>query len=119
MDKIRVGARYILDIANITDIKFIFDKREAPKDAVTAVINDAEIFIPLDELVDFEAEFTRLAKEKKRLEGEVKRSDKMLNNSGFISKAPEKKINEEKKKKIQYEDMLAKISDQLDIIGKK
>lgn len=119
MDKIRVGARYILDIANITDIKFIFDKREAPKDAVTAVINDAEIFIPLDELVDFEAEFTRLAKEKKRLEGEVKRSDKMLNNPGFISKAPEKKINEEKKKKIQYEDMLAKISDQLDIIGKK
>lgn len=119
MDKIRVGARYILDIANITDIKFIFDKREAPKDAVTAVINDAEIFIPLDQLVDFEAEFTRLAKEKKRLEGEVKRSDKMLNNPGFISKAPEKKINEEKKKKIQYEDMLAKISDQLDIIGKK
>ena len=60
MDKIRVGARYILDIANITDIKFIFDKREAPKDAVTAVINDAEIFIPLDELVDLDRKSTRL-----------------------------------------------------------
>lgn len=45
---------------------------------MSAVITDAEVHIPLDELVDFAAELERLTKEKKKLEGEVKRGEKML-----------------------------------------
>ena len=66
---------------------------------MSAVINGAEILIPLDELIDYKAEMERLAGEKKKLESEVARVDKMLSNPGFIKNAPEKKINEEKKKK--------------------
>lgn len=86
---------------------------------MSAVITEAEVHIPLDELVDFEAELERLTREKKKLEGEVKRGEKMLSNEGFISKAPEAKIQQEKDKLVNYKDMLAKVEERLDIIKNK
>ncbi|MGI6722373.1 MAG: valine--tRNA ligase [Anaerovoracaceae bacterium] len=115
----RAAERYIKKLANITAIDFIEDKKDAPEDAMSAVIAGAEIYIPLDELVDYAQEKERLTKEKKRLEGEVRRSEKMLGNPGFVNKAPQKKIDEEKEKKVKYEDMLAKVSEQLAMVEKK
>jgi valyl-tRNA synthetase len=86
---------------------------------MSAVITEAEVHIPLDERVDFEAELERLTREKKKLEGEVKRGEKMLSNEGFISKAPEAKIQQEKDKLANYKDMLAKVEERLDIIKNK
>ncbi|MEA4922100.1 MAG: valine--tRNA ligase [Eubacteriaceae bacterium] len=113
------GVRYIKKLANIIDIKFVEDKAGVPEDVMSAVIPGAEIYIPLDELVDYAAEQERLMKEKKKLEGEVARVDKMLSNPGFVNKAPEKKINEEKEKKVKYEDMLAKVIERLAMVEKK
>lgn len=86
---------------------------------MSAVIDGVEIFIPLDDLVDFNAEFERLTKEKKRLEGEVKRVVGKLSNEGFLAKAPEKVINEEREKQAKYEEMLAKVSDRLAMVAGK
>ena len=69
--------------------------------------------------MDYEAEYDRLTKEKKKLEGEVKRVVGKLSNEGFVSKAPEKVINEEKAKQVKYEEMLAKVIDRLAIVEKK
>lgn len=118
-DVITAGERYIKSLANITEVMFIDDKKQAPEEAMSAVIDGAEIYIPLEDLVDFAAEYDRLMKEKKRLEGEVKRVEGKLSNQGFVSKAPEKIINEEKEKKIKYEDMLAKVSARLETVAKK
>lgn len=117
--QIKSGERYIQDLANITEIKFVEDKAEVPEEVMSAVIGGVEIFIPLDDLVDFNAEFDRLTKEKKRLEGEVKRVVGKLSNQGFIAKAPEKVINEEKEKQVKYEDMLAKVEARLEMVAKK
>lgn len=116
---IKAGERYIRDLANITEIKFVKEKSEVPEDVMAAVIDGVEIFIPLDDLVDFNAELERLTKEKKRLEGEVKRVAGKLSNQGFVAKAPEKVINEEKEKQIKYEDMLAKVNARLEMVAKK
>ncbi|MBS5335355.1 MAG: valine--tRNA ligase [Firmicutes bacterium] len=118
-DVITAGERYIKSLANITEVMFIDDKKQAPEEAMSAVIDGAEIYIPLEDLVDFAAEYDRLMKEKKRLEGEAKRVEGKLSNQGFVSKAPEKIINEEKEKKIKYEDMLAKVSARLETVAKK
>ncbi len=118
-DVITAGERYIKSLANITEVMFIDDKKQAPEEAMSAVIDGAEIYIPLEDLVDFAAEYDRLMKEKKRLEGEVKRVEGKLSNQGFVSKAPEKIINEEKEKKIKYEDVLAKVSARLETVAKK
>lgn len=116
---IAAGERYIKNLANITEITFTDDKKQVPDEAMSAVVDGAEIYIPLEDLIDFAAEYDRLLKEKKRLEGEVKRVEGKLSNQGFISKAPEKVINEEKDKKIKYEDMLAKVSARLGTVAKK
>ena len=84
-----------------------------PGDAVSAVIDGAEIYIPLDDLVDFAEELARLEKEEKRLQGEVKRSNGMLSNPGFVNKAPEAKIQAEREKLVMYEEMLQKVSAQI------
>ncbi|MEG2298504.1 MAG: valine--tRNA ligase, partial [Anaerovoracaceae bacterium] len=115
----KAGERYIKKIANITDVEYITSKEDAPDEAMSAVVTGAEIFIPLDELVDFAVEFERLTKEKKKLEGEVMRVTKMLSNPGFVNKAPETKINEEKAKQAKYEEMLGKVIDRLAMVEKK
>ncbi|MGC2873132.1 valine--tRNA ligase [Ihubacter sp. mB4P-1] len=119
LETIKGGERYIKDLANITEIKFVTEKSEVPEEVMSAVIAGIEIFIPLDDLVDFNAEFDRLTKEKKRLEGEVKRVVGKLSNQGFLAKAPEAVINEEKEKQAKYEDMLAKVEARLSMVAKK
>ena len=110
---------YVKNLANITDIQLTDDKTGVPDESMSAVITDAEIFIPLDDLVDFEAELERLKKEKKKLEGEVKRAKGMLSNENFVKKAPESKVAEEKAKLSNYEDMLKKVSARMDMVEKK
>ena len=63
-------------------------------------------FIPSEELVDLVEEKAKLEAEKTRLEAEVARSTKMLSNPGFINKAPEAKVQEEKDKMQKYKEML-------------
>ena len=64
------------------------------------MIADGTIYIPFAELVDLEKEIERLKKEEKKLTGEIKRCEGMLGNPNFVEKAPEKKIAEEREKRI-------------------
>ena len=118
-DVVRAGERYIRNIANITDITFISDKSEVPEEVMSAVVPGAEIFIPLDDIMDYEAELDRLKKEKKKLEGEVKRVVGKLGNPGFVNKAPEAKIQAVREKLVMYEEMLQKVSAQIASINAK
>ncbi len=116
---IKAGEAYLKNLANISELVFTDDRKDIPADAVSAVIDGAEIYLPLDELVDFREEFERLTKEKTRLEGEVKRSSGMLNNTGFTSKAPQDKIQAERDKLKSYEEMLEKVNEQLEAVRDK
>ena len=89
------------------------NKNNIPNNAMSIQTEGIELYIPFEELVDIEAEKERLEAEKKKLEAEVLRSNKMLSNQGFISKAPAAKIQEEKDKLIKYQDMLNSVEDRL------
>ncbi|MBQ9014766.1 MAG: class I tRNA ligase family protein, partial [Firmicutes bacterium] len=115
----RAAGPYIRNLANLSDLQFIADRTQVPEEVMSAVVDGAEVFIPLDDLMDYEAELARLQKEKKRLEGEVKRVVGKLNNQGFVSKAPEKVVAEERAKKDKYEEMLAKVSERLALVERK
>ncbi|MEG2199948.1 MAG: valine--tRNA ligase, partial [Anaerovorax sp.] len=117
--QIQGGARYIESLANITEIHFAEDKSQVPDEVMSAVIGGVEIFIPLDDLLDYKAEFQRLTKEKKRLSGEVARIEGKLANEGFVKKAPAHVIEEEKAKKEKYETMLTKVMERLPMVERK
>ena len=115
----RAAGPYISNLANLSDLQFIGDKSQVPEEVMSAVVDGAEVFIPLDDLMDYEAELSRLQKEKKRLEGEVKRVVGKLSNQGFVSKAPEKVVAEERAKKDKYEEMLEKVTERLALVERK
>ena len=89
------------------------DKTGIDESAISTVIENATIYMPLSDLVDFEKEKERLLKEKKRLEGELKRVNGMLGNEKFMNKAPAKKIDEEKEKLAKYQTMMQKVEEEL------
>ena len=83
------------------------------EDAVSVVIPGAVVYIPLEDLVDFEKEKERLKKEQERLKKELARSKGMLSNEKFLSKAPEAKALEEKEKLAKYEQMMQQVEERL------
>jgi valyl-tRNA synthetase len=88
-------------------------KEGIEEDAVSVVVTDAVVYLPLAELVDFEQEIERLTKEEERLKKELARVNGMLSNEKFISKAPEAKINEEKAKLEKYTQMMEQVQERL------
>jgi valyl-tRNA synthetase len=103
------GTKFFERLAGASEITVQPDGSGIPSDAVSAVIAGAEIFIPLEDLVDIKKELERLEKEKANIEKELERVNSKLNNEGFISKAPAKLIEEEKAKKAKYTDMYEKV----------
>ena len=89
------------------------DKAGILENAISILKDGIELYMPLEDLVDMEEERKRLEEEKTRLESEVARCEKMLSNPGFVNKAPEKKIQEEKDKLEKYKEMLAKVEERL------
>ena len=83
------------------------------EDAVSVVVTDAVVYLPLAELVDFAQEIERLTKEEEKLKKELARVNGMLSNEKFISKAPEAKINEEKAKLEKYTQMMEQVQERL------
>lgn len=82
---------------------------ETPDKAMTAVVTGAEIILPLEGLINIEEEVARLQKEWDKLNKEVERVQKKLSNEGFIKKAPEKVIEEEKAKEQDYREKRAAV----------
>ncbi|NRG43256.1 valine--tRNA ligase [Bacillus sp. CRN 9] len=81
----------------------------APDKAMTAVVTGAEIILPLEGLINIEEEIARLQKEWDKLNKEVERVQKKLSNDGFIKKAPEKVIEEERAKEKDYAEKRAAV----------
>ena len=104
---------YLMKLAGAESVIVQQDKSGIPKGAVNAVCAMGEAFIPLDQLIDIDKEIERVNKEINRMKGEVARAEGKLGNPGFVAKAPEKVINEEKNKLDLAKDMLAKLEHRL------
>ena len=94
-------------------IKIQKDKTGIANNAISVITDGIELYIPFENLVDVKEEKERLQEEAKKLEAEVTRASKMLANQGFISKAPQAKIQEEKDKLAKYQEMLQAVKERL------
>ena len=89
------------------------DKTGIDENAVSTLIHDAAVYIPLEELVDIDKEIERLEKEAAKLAGEIKRASGMLANPKFVDKAPAAKVEEEKAKLAKYTEMSEQVAKRL------
>ncbi len=110
------GRVFFEKMVSASEIILMDERPNNIKDLISVVVESAEIFIPLFELIDKEKEKERLEKERKELEKEVERVKGKLNNQGFMSKAPKHLIEEEKEKEKKYSIMLQKVIETLEDI---
>lgn len=103
------GASYIRKLANVGEIKYVANKDVIGEKVVSKILDGAEIYIPLGELVDYEKELARLKAELEKTENEIKRAESKLSNQGFVAKAPKALIDGEKAKLTKFTEIKEKI----------
>ncbi|MBR0266972.1 MAG: valine--tRNA ligase [Clostridia bacterium] len=97
-DTLTGGDGYFRRLAGASETVMLNNRNEVKEKTVSAVTAAGELFIPLGDLVDFEKEIARLGKELENLQKEMNRSRGMLNNQGFIAKAPAQLVQQERDK---------------------
>ncbi|WP_416151379.1 valine--tRNA ligase [Salipaludibacillus sp. HK11] len=102
------GKAYIEKFCNPSELTIATDV-EAPEKSMSSILAGVELYMPLAGLLDLDAEIKRLQSELKRLDGEVTRVQKKLSNEGFVKKAPEKVIDEERAKEKNYLEQQEKV----------
>jgi valyl-tRNA synthetase len=80
---------------------------------VQFVLGEAVAALPLGDVIDFEKERARLAKDLKKAQDEIARFDTKLANEAFVAKAPEEVIDEQKEKRAEAQALAARLKDAL------
>ncbi|NCU25424.1 valine--tRNA ligase, partial [Candidatus Nomurabacteria bacterium] len=106
---------YIEKLAGVSEIQYI-TRNEVPDKVSSAVTAFAEIYISLGELVDAAKEIERLAAEIAKIEKEIERSESMLNNKGFVARAPQAVVDTEREKLLAYRDKYAKLNERIELL---
>ena len=102
-------------LARIDTLEYNVDR---PALSASDVVQGIEIYVPLAELINIEAEKNRLQKEISRLEKQVVGLNQKLTNDNFISRAPKDVIEKERNKKENFESKLNKLQENLDFLVK-
>ena len=110
---IKNASIYITKLSGVDRIEFVDDSRAIGEKTVSQVVDGAELFVPLGELVDIEKETARLSKELENIENEIKRASGKLSNNGFLDKAPKSLVDAERAKLDKYLDMRVKLIKQI------
>ena len=115
-DVFAVGSEFIKRLAYASDVE-IADAFGDLGNTVTIVTNDAKIYIPLGDLVDFEAEAKRLQKELAAAEEKLAFINKKLDNPGFVNKAPEKVVQQNRDEAAKLTEKIANLRSSLENLG--
>lgn len=111
------GAEFIKRLASANSV-VVASSFEDLGNTVTVITDDAKIYIPLGELVDFEAERKRLEKEMAAAQDKLDFINKKLSNPGFVNKAPEKVVAQNREDAAKLEEKIANIKNSIDSLGK-
>ena len=110
-DTFNAGAVFFKRLAYAGEVEI--NKPIDDPSAVTIITDDAKVYMPLGDLIDFEAERARLNKERDAVLKDITFVENKLNNPGFVSKAPEKVVAEQRKNLEVYKEKLAMLDERL------
>lgn len=105
-------SEYVTKLVKISDIQISGDG-EKPHPASTVVVHGTEFFIPLEGLIDVDAEKQRLGKEIHRLQGLLKSVTGKLSNPNFLARAPQEVVSKEQDKEKLLRGQLLKLETNL------
>ena len=108
---------YLNKLAGVEQVTVSTQAGEIPKNDVHIVCEGVEAVIPLSSLIDPEKEKARVQKEIERLDSDIQRATAKLSNEGFLAKAPQSVVEEEKGKLALATDMLAKLRERLETLN--
>lgn len=111
----KVNELYIKNLAKVENFQ-IATKLKRPPQSATAVVDTAEVYVPLAGLIDIEAEKARLAKKIAEIENVLKGLSERLKNKEFLKKAPEEVVEKETEKEKQFKADIAKLKESLDLL---
>ncbi|MFR2465229.1 valine--tRNA ligase [Bianquea renquensis] len=112
------GTGFFAPLSYTSEVVVQRDRTGVPESAVSIPLEKAVVYIPLDQLVDLAKEKARLEKERDSLSKELERVAKKLSNQGFLAKAPQAVVEEERVKEEKYKALMRQIEEQITRIGK-
>ncbi|HHX75130.1 MAG TPA: valine--tRNA ligase [Firmicutes bacterium] len=107
------GRAMLQKLAAVEQAEIVRQLAGQPGQALAAVVEDIEVYLPLAGLVDLEQEIRRLEKEADKLEKELARAEGKLKNAGFLQKAPQDVVAQERAKAEEYRNLLDKVRERL------
>ena len=119
-DILREGADYIKNLGRIEDLTIREDLNEEdkPDKSSTSIVSEVEVILPWEEMVDLDKEIDRLKKEINEVKSEIERARNKLANEGFVNKAPEELVEEEREKLKEYQDKEERLKERLTVLKK-
>jgi valyl-tRNA synthetase len=96
-------------LAGVETLNLLRERDPRPDGAATIILEDLEIFIPLEGFVDIKEELQKLTKEEKKLGKELAKTDAKLKNENFLFKAPQEIVQKERDKINKFQTKLKKI----------
>lgn len=100
-------------LCNVSELELLAEGAPAPENAAAAVAGEVTVFLPLEGMLDIDAECQRLNKEKQTLVDLVEKLDAKLSNEGFVSKAPQNVVQKERERLEELRTSLAQIEERL------
>jgi len=110
--RVEAHSALIKRLARLSEIRIT--EEAAPKGSVQVLIGEATGAIPLAEVIDLEQEQARLRKEAAKLQSEIDKAEKKLSNDQFLSKAPIEVVEEQKERRSEASQALAKLNQALE-----
>jgi valyl-tRNA synthetase len=115
----RVGAHRDLlqSLARTERIEALTDGHDAPESAIT-LLGDMKLLVPLEGLIDKNAETARLNKEIERLHSHLARAETKLANPDFLERAPKEVVEKEQDRVHEFKTAIDKLNEQLETLSR-
>ncbi|MFR6436622.1 MAG: valine--tRNA ligase [Peptoniphilaceae bacterium] len=110
---------HFANLANCTAIERIHDRDAVSDDVISVVVEKAELFLPMKDLVDYDKEAQRLKKDMEKTEAEIERAEKKLANENFVSKAKPEVVQKEREKLETHKENLKNLKERAAFVQKQ
>ena len=110
-DMFRQGEGFLCRLAYADQVVVCDADPEGHEDMVSVVTADAKLYMPMEQLIDFEKELARIAKEKENCQKQIGMFESKLSNESFVARAPEKVVNDQREKLAKARALLAQLEE--------